>query len=199
MTINFPYTCVRCGYATKEKYRMNDHFFKKKKVCPPIKCDIDLTDEIKNKILVDRIYRLPKLIKTIEFPKRLNKEEEKHYIYFLQPKEYVSKNENVYKIGRSIIKIVDKFSRLEAYGKGANIILTCQCVDSVLLEKEILVEFNSKFSRHEFGNEYFVGDKQKMLNVILTMIMNESNKYTKENNENKENIENKENNEIIKI
>lgn len=182
MNVIVPYQCARCGYTTKDKFNMRNHLYKKIKLCPALKSNTELTDDIKDFILANRIYKEPKVtkqIKFIEFPKRLGIINEKHYIYLLQPKEYVSKNENVYKIGRTVVKGVDKFSRLESYGKGANIILTCQCVDSILLEKQILLEFNSKFSRHEFGTEYFVGDCSKMAIIIYTTIIKETNENNK--------------------
>jgi hypothetical protein len=55
-----PYKCIRCGYETKEKYRIKDHLYKRKKICPAIENDIELTDEIKQYILDNRIYHLPK-------------------------------------------------------------------------------------------------------------------------------------------
>ena len=174
-----PYTCIRCGYATNEKYRMNDHFFKKKKICQAIKNDIELTLEVKNKILLDRVYRITKpKIKLVGFPTTAPIENEKHYIYLLQPKEYASKNENVYKIDRTVVKGSGTISRLNAYGKNANIITLCQCINSLVLEKKILDEFNSKFSRHEFGNEYFVGEISEMTETIYLALIDEKNNIT---------------------
>jgi hypothetical protein len=61
--MKIPYTCFRCGYKTKEKYNMRLHLFSKKKPCQGIENDIILTDEIKNKILDNRIYHIPKEVK----------------------------------------------------------------------------------------------------------------------------------------
>lgn len=59
MTINkFPYTCPRCGYETLAKSNMHRHF-QRAKLCPSIQ-DIDLTDFIKEKVLMGRTYHHPK-------------------------------------------------------------------------------------------------------------------------------------------
>ena len=51
-----PYECICCGYATTRKSCMVDHFYKAKKPCPKCINDIDLTDEIKEYILSNRVY-----------------------------------------------------------------------------------------------------------------------------------------------
>ncbi len=55
-----PYTCIRCGYKTTRKSSMKDHLYQKKKPCPATENDIDLIPQIKEKILNDRIYKIPK-------------------------------------------------------------------------------------------------------------------------------------------
>lgn len=57
MSFNYPdYCCPRCSYHTKEKTNMKNHFYKKKKPCPSITSDIDLTEEIKQYVLGNRVY-----------------------------------------------------------------------------------------------------------------------------------------------
>lgn len=55
-----PYECIRCAYKTPDRYDMNKHLYKRKKACPASHNDIDLSDEIKQYILTNRIYRIPK-------------------------------------------------------------------------------------------------------------------------------------------
>jgi hypothetical protein len=62
MSKNIPYTCIRCGFITDRKSTMNNHLFKKKKPCPGSVNEIILTDEIKTKILENRVYHIPKEI-----------------------------------------------------------------------------------------------------------------------------------------
>lgn len=54
-----PYACIRCGYSTEHKSKMKLHF-SRKKPCPATKNVIDVTDEIKEHILANRVYRIPK-------------------------------------------------------------------------------------------------------------------------------------------
>jgi hypothetical protein len=55
-----PYTCPRCEYFTSKKPDMYKHLHKLLKPCPAIHQDIVLTDEIKQYILDNRVYRPPK-------------------------------------------------------------------------------------------------------------------------------------------
>jgi hypothetical protein len=58
-----PYTCIRCGYETMKKSCMNQHLNMVKKPCAATNNDIKLTDEIKNYILINRIYRITENLK----------------------------------------------------------------------------------------------------------------------------------------
>jgi hypothetical protein len=169
------YSCIRCGYETNDKRNMRNHF-NRTKDCPPGKNDIKLTDEIKDKILADRFYVIPK--KIIIKPAIILNDEESHFIYMLRPKENVSHNENVYKIGKTKVKNLDiNISRLTSYGKGTEIICLNQCKNCDILEKKILEEFNIKFDRHKFGNEYFIGDKYEMIETISNLIIEHNKNY----------------------
>jgi len=53
------YSCIRCGYETEYKSSMFNHFYKKKKPCPTLSNEIELTPEIKQKILDNYFYRIP--------------------------------------------------------------------------------------------------------------------------------------------
>jgi len=53
------YTCCCCGYETKFKTNMVHHFYKLKNPCPKIIANIELTEEIKQYILANRIYKPP--------------------------------------------------------------------------------------------------------------------------------------------
>lgn len=60
MKLKESYTCCRCGFKTHDKTGMRRHLFDLKKECPGIVADIPLTDDIKNSILRNRIYHVPK-------------------------------------------------------------------------------------------------------------------------------------------
>lgn len=53
-----PYTCPRCGYQTSSKPDMRKHLYNLKKTCPGQERDIELTNEIKDKIMANRIYHI---------------------------------------------------------------------------------------------------------------------------------------------
>ena len=55
---NKPYTCPRCGYKTIHKNDMKRHFYNKKRSCPSQEADIELTVEMKEHILMNRIYNV---------------------------------------------------------------------------------------------------------------------------------------------
>lgn len=52
------YCCIRCGYTTPLKKNMRIHFYRKKRPCPASNHDIELTDEVKEYILTNRVYHL---------------------------------------------------------------------------------------------------------------------------------------------
>ncbi len=56
------YTCIRCNYKAKQKSHMKKHLYGLKKECPAssLENNIELTDEIKEYILKNREYHLPK-------------------------------------------------------------------------------------------------------------------------------------------
>jgi hypothetical protein len=52
------YECPCCGYDTPKKHNMMNHLYHLKKACPKSKNNIELTDEIKEHILKNRVYKL---------------------------------------------------------------------------------------------------------------------------------------------
>ena len=66
------YTCIRCGYNTHDRSCIRRHLYIKKKPCQSIENDIELTDEIKETILNNRIYHMPKEKKNTTYNKIIN-------------------------------------------------------------------------------------------------------------------------------
>lgn len=60
MAHRHPYTCPRCGYYTKKKYNMKVHLTGLKKACPATEEDVELTHELVEYLLVNRVYHAPK-------------------------------------------------------------------------------------------------------------------------------------------
>lgn len=57
------YTCPRCDYTTNDRSHMRYHLYNKKKPCPCTNQNIELTDEIKEFILANKIYKPPPVTK----------------------------------------------------------------------------------------------------------------------------------------
>lgn len=176
-----PYECIRCNYTTVLKTDMRKHLYELKQECQGIRNNIVLTNEIKEDILKNRKYHMPKESKTTI--KKDKSELEKitgkdyyNYIYLLRPEESVLSKQNIYKVGMSIVKDKNSnISRLSSYRKGSEIILLAQCINANTMEREILNIFNQRFNR-AYGNEYFVGDKYKMMEIIYSALKNEDKK-----------------------
>jgi hypothetical protein len=178
-----PYTCIRCGYTTDRKSSMKEHLFKKIKSCPAIENNIDLTDDIKNYILINRFYKIPKEEKQLKEKTsiiKLPNNNHLHYIYLIRCKENVRHNENIYKIGKTVTKeLTINLKRLTGYGIGTELILIRQCINSNTIENTILEEFNKKFTKYELGREYFIGNYNNMIDIICNIISKEYNDYIK--------------------
>lgn len=86
-----PYCCIRCGYTTEKKYHIHKHLYLLKKQCPTISNDIELTNEIKDYIIANRIYKIPKdepknIINNIQNNNTIN-----NFIANLDPIEKINK------------------------------------------------------------------------------------------------------------
>jgi hypothetical protein len=54
------YLCPACGYSTHKASNIKNHFYKLQKPCPKVENDIELTDEIKEYVIKNRVYHIPK-------------------------------------------------------------------------------------------------------------------------------------------
>ena len=52
-----PYACPCCGYSTPKKSHMHRHLYEVNKPCPQTFADVELTDEVKQRILINRVYK----------------------------------------------------------------------------------------------------------------------------------------------
>jgi hypothetical protein len=59
-----PYCCPSCGYTTVQKGDMRKHLYTLLKPCPKTENNIELTNEIKEHILTNRVYNVPKPVTT---------------------------------------------------------------------------------------------------------------------------------------
>lgn len=60
-----PYECPCCGYTTSQKANMRFHFYNLKKPCPKTDNNIELTEEIKEHVLSNRVYKIVQSAATI--------------------------------------------------------------------------------------------------------------------------------------
>ena len=88
-------------------------------------------------------------------------------IYLLHTREFINSKQPIYKIGRSS----NMNTRLSQYPKGSNILCSIKCEKSNLCEKELIKLFTKLFTiRKDYGNEYFEGDYNNMLFIIITYL-----------------------------
>ena len=92
-------------------------------------------------------------------------EENKELIYLLQEREFIKTKEPIYKIGKS------KQERIKSYPNGSELLFYIVCNNCDKIEKIIINKFKSHFiHKKEFGNEYFMGDYNSMIDTIYNII-----------------------------
>ena len=172
-----PYVCVRCGYETPKKNNMIKHF-DRKNLCNAVN-NVELTQEVKTNILENRLTTKNLIGDSSIIQKqqselsKLLKNEYFNYIYLVRPEENVLNNNNIYKIGKSVLKEKTcNISRLSGYRQGSELIIVCQCIDANKMEKEIIKKFHNEF-KLAYGNEYFIGDKYTMITIINEVLKKE--------------------------
>ena len=93
---------------------------------------------------------------------------EYNYIYLIREREFIRLSEDVYKIGCTCQK---DFKRFDGYPKNSHLIMMIDVCDSKMIEKLVIKKFKSVFKhRKDIGNEYFQGDKNKMIKQILETV-----------------------------
>ncbi len=55
-----PYECICCGFRTPRKHCMKRHLYDRQSTCPQSVNPIEMTDEIRECIMKNRVYHLPK-------------------------------------------------------------------------------------------------------------------------------------------
>lgn len=97
------------------------------------------------------------------------------YIYLIREREFLLRNEQVFKIGRSA-QFADRVIKRVAtgYKKGSEIWLTIRC--PILLYKEVESSLKStfchRFEKHGDGSEYFKGSPLDMIKLITDVVHN---------------------------
>lgn len=167
------FQCPRCGYTTSVSTHIRDHF-NKKKPCPALLSNVVITDDVKNNVLLNRLYIKEcnsqiavECNKVIVFKSataecdKVNKnqncvkgKDRPGFIYILQTREHILLKENVYKIGRT----ENVFQRMCAYPKGSVLLFAEMVNNHCLIETSLirhLINDESVIHRKDLGNEYF--------------------------------------------
>ena len=98
------------------------------------------------------------------------------YIYLIREREFLLRNEPVYKIGRGA-QNADRIVKRVAtgYKKGSEIWLAMRCPIATYKNVETSLKsiFGERFEKHGDGSEYFMGNPAEMVELI-TKIVNKS-------------------------
>jgi hypothetical protein len=87
------------------------------------------------------------------------------YIYLLQEREFLHQDVNIYKLGKSK---QENTKRINTYPKGSKLLLQIICSNCDILEKHLISTFKDTFiHRSDIGNEYFEGDQDTMIHMII--------------------------------
>jgi len=93
-------------------------------------------------------------------------------IYLLHEREFISKNINIYKIGRTSQPLLTRFNQ---YPKGSKLLYQRDCYNSIKIELEIINFFKNKYIHApDIGNEYFRGNYNEMIDDINIIIKKET-------------------------
>lgn len=92
------------------------------------------------------------------------------YVYLLREREFIKTNEDIYKIGKTK---QENLKRLSNYPNGTQLIYQTSCYNCDIFEK-IIIEKLKLYFQHmkEIGNEYFKGNFNEMIYVIIINQLN---------------------------
>ena len=91
-----------------------------------------------------------------------------NFIYLIIEKEYITNNEDIFKIGKTTQK---RLKRFDKYKSGSILLSYNRCTDCHKSEKEIIKFFKIKYKqRLDIGLEYFEGNHEDMINDIYSII-----------------------------
>lgn len=89
-------------------------------------------------------------------------------IYLLREREFINKDEPVYKIGKTRLEGLKRFN---GYPKGSELLLNMECTDCDVHETILIKLFDQLFiNRKDIGREYYEGDMKQMKKKIIDII-----------------------------
>ena len=93
------------------------------------------------------------------------------FIYLIKEREFIKTKELIYKIGKTK---QENLQRIKSYPNGSILLLYIITNDCDKKEKLIIQKFKEHFiHKKDIGNEYFMGDYNHMINIILSIISND--------------------------
>jgi hypothetical protein len=169
---------------------MTNHL-KRKQDCPNIN-NLELTEEIKNIILNDRVYHPPKndvkkkkeiveVVHELEYTTSNvdtstatnDKLDGVNIVYLIKLREHINHNENVFKLGRTSRTMRE---RLNGYSKGSEVVcqFNCNHTTNAKMEKHLKDAFardTEEFKmRTDLGTEFVEGKPLQVLCKFLDVI-----------------------------
>jgi uncharacterized C2H2 Zn-finger protein len=182
-------------YNCDKNYKTNKYFNNHQKICNGLnvlscsKCMFIFTSRFskskhikKNNCIAKSIINIKQQHITINNNK--NENNNKEFIYLLQEREFIKTKEPIYKIGKTK---QEKLKRIKSYPNGSELLFYIICNNCDEIEKTIINKFKIHFNhKKEFGNEYFMGNYNLMIDIIYNIIRTTDN----EANENKNNDNN---------
>jgi hypothetical protein len=167
-----PYTCIRCDYTTNEKRNMKRHLYDRKIKCQSRKNKIELSDEIKEEIMENRIYHIPKIVKEVKSKASTMIVDDSGYVYIFYTRASKNGDESVYKIG----KTAEYIRRAGQYTKGGNMKMVLNVKNRHDAENKIKKYFKIEFiQRRDYGTEFFEGDLFEMALLMKDILSEEMN------------------------
>jgi len=92
-------------------------------------------------------------------------------LYLIHTREFISTNKEIYKIGRSS----NIENRVRNYPNGSKILLAIISRNSIQCEKDLIKKFKLTFTQKLlYGNEYFEGDVDEMINMMCDYIITDN-------------------------
>jgi len=111
-----------------------------------------------------------------------NDDNNNEFIYLLQEREFIKTKEPIYKIGKTK---QEKLKRIKSYPNGSELLFYIVCNNCDEIEKTIINKFKGHFiHKKEFGNEYFMGDYNLMIDTIYNIIKSSKKEVIENNNKN---------------
>jgi hypothetical protein len=159
--------CYKCNKILSSKQNLKKHLLICKGVSNPLECHLC------HKIYYDSSSKSKHLKKCKGVLTELGNniiEENKNseYIYLLQEREFIKTNEPIYKIGKTKQECL---KRIINYPNGTKLIIQIECNDCDTYEKLLITKFKKDFiHKNDIGNEYFYGNRFKMINIIYNLL-----------------------------